>query len=203
MTIKSISLLSIYLCAGLCCPRETVDEETYIEQTPIKHTVVPTAQSISSTDTLWISGKVSKMVYRPLKHDSIERPNAPTSVISAFRFKTPNQVTNTAGALSSMEIIPIQGNAAPDFSNTNCATSIAITMVKDGNFYRYKLGLKPKEAGDYTLKLFGTDSFTNTDLHRNIAAKYPLSSGQIGYDFCGSNGWNAPQYKTDYSFTRE
>ncbi len=201
MTIKTLALLSIYLCAGLCCPREEIDEEFVIDQGFVKHTVNPAGEKIASSDTLWVEGRISRMVYRPLKKDSILRNYPPTTGLNVFHFRTPTQDTNCDPALSKMQIIEITGKITSDTGN--CTSGIGIELKEDGQFYRYKIGLVPTQAGDYTLKIWSNDTITNSDLHRNIAAKYPLPNQmQIGYNNCGSIGWNDVNRKGDYSFTR-
>ncbi len=201
MTIKTLALLSIYLCAGLCCPREDFDEELFTDQGFVKHTVKPANEKIASSDTLWVEGRISKMVYRPFKKDSIPRDYPPISSVNIFQFRTPAQDTNSDPALSKMDVIPVTGKITPDTGS--CPSGIAIELKEDVQFYRYKFGLVPKQPGDYTLRVWSQDTFTNSDLHRNIAAKYPLTNQmQIGYNHCGSIGWNDVNRKGDYSFTR-
>lgn len=166
---------------------EKVDELSPLIYNDI-HVSVSEASNFSTSDTLWISAKVSSMVFDEGVQDSIRNSNEFVSdIISVLRMKSENRTSNTTEAIRDFEIVTRTGSI--DFLGA-CPESELIAngpLTANGQSYMYEIGLVPKNAGDFVLAWRPGSALQNSELNQQILEKYPIQgdTNQLGLTKCG------------------
>lgn len=170
--------------AVLC---EKVDELPPLIYNDI-HVSVSEASNFSTSDTLWISAKVSSLVFDEGVQDSIRNSNEFVSdIISVLRMKSENRTSNTTEAIRDFEIVTRTGSI--DFLGA-CPESELIAnapLTANRQSYMYEIGLVPINAGDFVLAWRPGSALQNSELNQQILEKYPIQgdTNQLGLTKCG------------------
>lgn len=142
----------------------------------------------SISDTLWISGEVSSMIYDEGEQDSIMNSNeAIKDIISILRLKSANGNSNTVEAINEFEMVTRVGSI--DFLGA-CPESELIAqapLTDNGQNYKYEIGLIPKNSGDFVLSWLEPVNLRNSVLNIQILEKYPVNGDEnyLGLTKCG------------------
>lgn len=144
--------------------------------------------NFSTSDTLWISGKVSSMVYNEGTGDSLmNSDDRIRDIISIMRLKTADEVSNTSEAINEFELVTRIGNI--DFLGA-CPESELIALgllTESGQQFAYEIGLVPQNMGDFVLSWLEPAILTNSNLNTQILGKYPVKGDRnyLGLSKCG------------------
>lgn len=182
--ILLICSISPLLMAVLC---EKVDDLPSLIYSEAKVTLSE-GPIFSISDTLWISGEVSSMIYDEGAQDSIMNSNeAIRDIISILRLKSANGNSNTIEAINEFEIVTRVGSI--DFLGA-CPESelIAIApLTESGQSYMYEIALIPKSTGDFVLSWLEPVNLRNSVLNTQILEKYPVNGDEnyLGLTKCG------------------
>jgi hypothetical protein len=163
---------------------EELDVSTTIPNT--FEVTVTQAQTFALTDIIWIEGKVSTSIFDTAVDDFIFNENPETDFFSIYKLIQPVQLANSRDAIDKFELVFESGafDFLPSCSN---ATMIAFPELEENNeFYSYRIGLKPLEAGDYVIS-WKNATLQNTDRNEFIINAYsnPNDPNIIGFDNCG------------------
>ena len=179
-----MAAVSPLLMAVLCEP-EPVPEFVLVEnQTRVSLSEGP---DFSLGDTLWISGKVTSMSFDELSGDSIRNPNEwEQDIISVMRLKPAVGRSNTIEAVNEFDLVAPTGSI--EFLGVCPESELVAIGPLDASetHYRYRIGLVPKNAGDFTLSWLQPVILRNADLNTGILDQYPVdgSGNSLGLTKC-------------------
>ena len=119
-------------------------------------TNVTPASSFPLTETIWIEGKVSSKVFDLSVNDSIFTETPQIDVFSVYKFMEPNATSNCKDAFDQFDLVFEIGefNFLPRCENAE--VHVFPELETEGAFYTYRLGLKPKNTGDFLICLLYT-----------------------------------------------
>lgn len=195
--------MASHLFMSVLCERE---EEQDITTRGLFKVTVPEESNFNVTDTLWITGRVSAMLFNETTGDSLMNPNESIrDIFSVMRLKTGDSFSNTVEAISEFELVSPAGGT--DFLGS-CPESELIArapLTENGEQYRYQLGLVPNNAGDFVLSWLEPVELLNEDLNIRILQKYPVDgrTDYLGLTKCGV-GYaieNVSQKRREFFFT--
>lgn len=193
-------LLSPILMAFQC------DDDTDELREFNKYSVKVTPKRVfSMLETIWIEGRVSSKAFQYSTNDSIFNEKNNANTLSVFKFITPTENFNSKDAINKFDIIYERGTATFLPSCENAQMSVDAQLDSNELFYTYKIGLKPKEKGDYILS-FLDSNLRNQEKNIAIAENYPITRhpNQLGFNKCGLGSWlELDQSKNEYFFTVE
>ncbi len=173
------------LLMSVLCEREEPARSLIYNKTKV---LLSEGPNFSISDTLWISGQVSSMIYDEDKGDSIMNSNEwIRDIISVMRLKTADRISNTTEAINEFKIIALTGSI--DFLGA-CPDSELIAigpLTEDGQSYEYEIGLLPQNTGDFVLSWLEPANLKNSKLHIEILEKYPINGrdNYLGLTKCG------------------
>ncbi|WP_435413829.1 hypothetical protein [Polaribacter aestuariivivens] len=184
------SIFKYILLAPLLMAFQCDDEEvSNIEYNAYNLKITP-QKTFSLNDTIWVQGRVSAKAFDTAINDSIFNNNIEGNQFSIYKFITPEEHSNAKDAIDSFELVYKRGSY---FFIENCqnAELTALPVLENNNsFYSFKLGLKPKQKGDFIIS--GLEGkIQNTERNLEIARKYPLvrHPDQIGFLRCDAVSW--------------
>lgn len=183
--------------------------EDELEESPLVFNVysakVTPRSSFSVNDTIWISGKISSNVFDKSVNDSIFNDDPQTDDFSIYKFIEPTKVSNCKGAIDSFELIMNRGQL-PFISSCENSKLHAFPELENNNvFYSYRIGLKPKNIGDYVIS-WRNGILQNSKKNESIIESYPIENhpNQIGFNSCGNVSWRyLNESDKEYYFTIE
>lgn len=144
----------------------------------------------STNDTIWIMGITSSKAYDLEINDSIFSERFAGDVFSIMKFIQPTQTSNCIDAIDNFELINVIGGITflPVCENAQITAHPEITF--DSLSYRYKIGLKPLNQGDFVVS-WQDSKINNSDRNEYIIDNYPIDNfpNQIGFNKCGNVSW--------------
>lgn len=157
---------------------------------------------LNINDTIWIEGRVSSKVYDSKIGDSTFADYPDPLDISLFKFTTPTPNYNAKDAIDKFDVI--HPNGLVDFLGmcTNSSMRITPTLNSDGSLYKFKIGLKAKDSGDFIIKFPYKQKIENTERHLFLITAYPSPNHNylIGFNRCGYTTWELESDTGDYCF---
>jgi len=182
------------------------DEET---ESPLRfnnYSVKVTPKATFTLDeTIWIDGVVSAKAYDLSLKDSIINEFDQGDVFSIFKLIEPTQISNAKDAIDQFDLIFDVGNYSFFARCENAQTTANSELNNEGSFYNYRIGLKPKAAGDYIIS-WQDAVIQNENRNEFIIENYLLTNdpNAIGFDQCGSvSSRLMNQSKKEYFFSVE
>jgi len=167
--------------------------------------VLITAQShYTVNDTVWIEGVISSKVFDATINDSIPLDSAPFTSFSVLQLTTPNRDSNAKDALDKFETVSDIGEISFGQLCANADVFLAAKLSSDQRFYRYRVGLKTLNSGDYVFVLGTETQLVNENRNESIIANYPITihPNQLGLDRCGNLSWLfVDESEHEYYFT--
>lgn len=184
-TVKLV-IIALLLMAFQC--EDDLEESTVVFST-FKSNVTPQS-SFSVNDTIWISGKVSSMVFDLSVSDSIFSESPQSDVFSVYKFIEPTDVSNCKDAIDQFELVFDIGQYSFLSSCENAQIQALPTLESENSFYTYRIGLKPINPGDYVIS-WQNATLQNTNRNEFIIENYPIENhpNQIGFNSCGNVSW--------------
>lgn len=198
------NLLKIIVVAPLLMAFQCDDE---LESTLVfnNYNVQATPQaSFSVNDTIWLTGLVSSKAYDLAINDSVFYNNPQADILSIMKFIEPTQTANCIGAINKFELINELGSIN-FLSCENAELTVHSNITSDSLSYKYKIGLKALQAGDYIIS-WQNSKLTNHNRNTSIAHNYPIEDhqNQIGFNKCGNVSWRyLNESEREYYFTVE
>ena len=198
-----ICTFSPLLMAVLCEPEPDPEFILRDNQTKVLLSEGPT---FAVNDTLWISGNVTSMAFDEISGDSIMNPNEwSQDIISVMRLRSAVNTSNTIQAIEEFDLVSQVGSI--DFLGV-CPESelIAIGPLSEtGEQYAYRIGLIPKNTGDFVLSWLDPVNLRNANLNVQILANYPIdgNANTLGLTKCGvtSTRPDVAEARREYFFT--
>lgn len=182
--LLKIIIIVPFLMAFQCDdePENTLVFNTY------KVKVTPQA-SFSINDTIWLTGIISANVYDLAINDSIFYDRAQKDVLSVMQFIEPTQTSNCVGAIDKFELLNEIGNTN-FLSCENAQLTANPEITEDSLSYKYKIGLKALQAGDFVIS-WQDSKLGNQNRNTHIIDTYPIEhhQNQIGFNTCGKVSW--------------
>lgn len=157
--------------------------------------------SFNVGDTIWIEGRVSSKVYNTEIGDSTFVDSAGGLQISLYKFTTSTSNFNAKDAVDKFNLIYPQDLI--DFLGicNNSTFTITPTLNSTGNLYKFKLGLKAEETGDFIIKFPYKQGIENSERNLNIINDYPSQNNYlIGFNSCGNLSWALETDIGDFCF---
>nr|WP_314499253.1 hypothetical protein [uncultured Chryseobacterium sp.] len=143
-------------------------------------------------DIIWVDARVSSNVYDQHIKDSLPAP-FDLNLSIGFSKLVSNQNHNLIYASNRFEFQSPQNDF---FQETNCPNhTYIVKQVKDNvkGILRYRIGIIPKETGNFVLNFDNRSIFENTDKKQYIINQYPVNSAQkMVWEKCISN-----EYRSD------
>ena len=198
-----IFVLSPLLMAVLCEPEP--DPEVILRDNQTK-VLLSDGPAFTVNDTLWISGNVTSMAFDEISGDSIMNPNEwMRDIISVMRLRPAVNSSNTIQAVEEFDLVSQIGSI--DFLGV-CPESelVAIGPLSEtGEQYAYRIGLIPKNTGDFVLSWLEPVHLRNASLNTQILAGYPVggNGNALGLTKCGvtSTRLDVAEARREYFFT--
>ncbi len=140
--------------------------------------------TIALGDTIWLAGSTSSNALNAVTGDSVMAASAPRDSISVFKLAVNDTInTNAIDAFELVELVSDQGGTTPLL---DCRLhKILISPVPATDFFVYRVGIVPQEAGDYMIT-FENSVVTNVNRNGLFAVDYQIEgfSGLILYEDC-------------------
>ena len=200
----------VILCAFAPLPLAVICDNEEEQFAPLVYNEVRVSLSegpdFSTSDTLWISGRVSSLVFDERAQDSIRNPNESINdIFSVLQLQDASTRSNTTEAIAEFDIVTRTGSF--DFLGA-CPESelIAVApLTENGDRFEYEIGLVPQSAGDFVLSWLETVELSNPDLNLEILENYPLegNTNTLGLTKCGiiSTRPDVGGTRSDYFFS--
>lgn len=199
--IKNLCKLTALACLlmGFQCDDELESEYVYNNYS-VRVTPQPT---FNVNDTIWLNGRVSSLIFNLTTNDSIFTDNPNTDIVSVYKFINPTSLTNCTAALDKFELIQLVGEVSFLQRCSNAQFFVSPELGVDSDQYKYKIGLRPLEAGDYFIS-WQNATIQNINRNQVLANSYPIPDqpNQLGFDTCGQVSWRyLNESKYEYFFT--
>ena len=123
-------------------------------------------------DTIWVTGFRSMKNYDTAINDSVIQNFTPYTNIDVSKLVI-NSNYNLIRAKNKFEFIAVQ-MPSEDFCE-NRSIRVKSTIDNSNNLFRYKIGIIPKESGDFVLSFDNRFLIENIDKKQNILANYPIN----------------------------
>ena len=157
----------------------------------VKVTISPET-SLTLGDTLWIEGEVTSKAYNSESKDSIFNNLGRSNSIAVYKFVSPNLETkiNTKDALNSFQIVNELGATYKTEYCPNADFSVESALSEEGLTYRYRIGIKAIDKGDFIITVGFQAKLLNTDRNVELLSAYALKDpGMIGFNSCNNYTW--------------
>ncbi|MBC3845999.1 hypothetical protein H8K90_06390 [Winogradskyella echinorum] len=146
--------------------------------------------SFSVNDTIWLEGIVSSKAYDLAINDSIIANRSTGDTFSIMKFIEPTQSSNCKDAIDKFELIYNIGLSTFLPICENAQMTLHSEISNDNLSYKYKIGLKALDPGDYVVS-WQNSIVKNENRNEYIIENYPIEhhANQIGYNKCGNVSW--------------
>lgn len=171
---------------------------------PYNVSITPKANFKINTDTIWISGIVSSKVFDQGIKDSIFSERGMNDIIYLYKFVTPTKNYNCVDAINKFELIDDLNGISFWETCENGTMFKGSKLSSDSLFYKYRLGLIPKDLGSYIISV-PYSRIKNIDKNISIAeshaGSFPIGNDfyEMGFSSCGNLSWG----KLDESYDGE
>lgn len=124
-------------------------------------------------DTIWITGYRSMKNYDTSINDSIIQNFIPYTNIEISKL-VQNSNYNLIRATNKFQFVALQ--MPPEDLCDNKSIRVKSTDDNSNNLFRYKIGLIPKESGDFVLSFDNRFLLQNIDKRQDILTTYPINN---------------------------
>lgn len=198
--VKLLFSLSLFL-AAFSCNNEDDNMQQNLFRNEFK-VAISENNNFVVNDTLWINGLVSSRAFNSDLNDSVFIEISRSHQIELYKFVTPTEVYNVKDAISSFDLIHTNHDVSFLGICSNGSLGIDSNLNMEGNLYKYKLGLRLLESGDYLINFGRQTIIQNAELNLNIANNYlmPNNNSLIGFNKCNSTSSTSTNLEGIYCF---
>jgi hypothetical protein len=178
--LRIVMILGVMSMAILC--------EKFCYRHPNKFEVsISSKDSFSLKDTIWVEGYVSSNVYDDCENDSVPYTTSMHNGFKVLRL-TKDLVYRKYNSYLSIENFNFILRKGISFTNNKCAISIEADSNNIQKINSYKMGLIPKEKGDYFIHFYFTEQTINSNNSIHIFKNYELKgfSNELHYLDCNN-----------------